>query len=559
MQEAQAPLPAGTVIYEHYIVESLLGKGDFGNVYLVRDQRDKGGLFAFVEVINLTEQDKYRFALDYVSLAPIEQSSLPDVQYVFNDNKLSQTYMLMQYIQEPNLELLRLHQAEKRFPFEEVMVLMTPVMQAVIHLHHRSLPVLHRNIQPANIIVPQKGDAPVLVMLGIVREYEASSTTLPYFAPGYGTPEQYKGEASTRTDIYGLSATWYTLITGIIPPDALSRSARLSKGESDPVKPVNEVIPAIPLFIAEAIQRAMSINPEDRFSSVEQFWEAIGSPERQPLLSLSHPIPSTPPPALVPMPKLPDTPHLGKLNGSRPAVSGQADERPTLVPVLKELPTSRAGRPSTLWSLTPRQGVAKLPPIPALAHVRTPRTPLRVPHARKLSVVFIVFALLISLGIGAGFLLRTRSLPAAHSAIPAPTVIRSTPTPTSTATSVSSIYPTLTGTYTGTIYDVSANVPTNMSLTSIQQNQANISGYLALGPSIHGSGPFRGTIDTIKHLQFIVTDTAGNAMFFFEGNMRSGNSLTGDYYRCSPASPVRGGRCDQASGSYGIWSVVPHS
>src|SRR5438270_864699 len=81
----------------------LLGRGDFVNVDLVRDQRDKGELFAFVEVINLTEQDKYRFALDYVSLAPIEQSSLPDVQYVFNDNKLSQIYMLMQYIHEPNL------------------------------------------------------------------------------------------------------------------------------------------------------------------------------------------------------------------------------------------------------------------------------------------------------------------------------------------------------------------------------------------------------------------------------------------------------------------------
>lgn len=46
MQEAQAPLPAGTVIHEHYIVESLLGKGDFGNVCLVRDQRDKQELFA---------------------------------------------------------------------------------------------------------------------------------------------------------------------------------------------------------------------------------------------------------------------------------------------------------------------------------------------------------------------------------------------------------------------------------------------------------------------------------------------------------------------------------
>ncbi len=603
VQEAQAPLPTGTVIHKHYIVESLLGKGDFGNVYLVRDQSDKQELFAFAEVINPAEQEKYRFALDYVSLTPLDQSTLPHVQYVFNDNKLSRTYVLMQYIEEPNLELLRLQQTEKRFPFPEVMALMTPVIHAVAHLHHRHPPVLHGNIQSANIIVPQKVDAPVLVMLDIVKENNATTSKLPYFAPGYAAPEQYKGEFSARTDIYGLGATCYTLITGIVPPDALSRSSQLSKGGSEPLKPVNEVILAIPLFIAEAIQRAMSINADDRFSSVEQFWEALGSPERQSLLSLSHAMPSTPSPALAPMPKLPDTPHPGELNGLRPVASKQADERPALgtphpeelngsrsvgprqaderpalgtphpeelngsrpvgprqaderpapAPVPKQPRAPRVWRLGTLWPVASKQTVAKPAPAPVPKRSRVPRTPLRVPHARKLGVVFIVLALLISLGIGAGFLSHTRSLPAARSAIPAPTVMRSTPTPTPTATSLSSIYPRLAGTYIGTIGDLSMRVSTSMSLTGIRQSQGNISGYLALGPNMQGSGSFRGTINTAKHVQFIVTDPAGNATLFFEGDMQSENSLVGDYYRCSSA---QGGRCSQAPGSYGIWSVV---
>jgi hypothetical protein len=166
------------------------------------------------------------------------------------------------------------------------------------------------------------------------------------------------------------------------------------------------------------------------------------------------------------MPKLPDTPHPGKLNGSGPGISRQADERHASVPVPEPLPA--------------------------------PRRPLRVLYAPKLSVVFIILALLISLGTGAGFLLHTRSLPVAHSTKPPSTVIRPIPTPVPTATSVTSIYPRLAGTYIGTIADVSSGVNTSMSLTGIRQSQGNIGGYLVLGPKMPGSGPFSGTVDTAK-------------------------------------------------------------
>src|SRR5579859_5512654 len=95
MDEVQLPLPAGTVIYEHYIVESLLGKGDFGNVYLVRDQRDEQKRFALAELLNPVADGSYRFALNYVSRAPLDRRVLPRVQYVYNDNRLGRAYLLM--------------------------------------------------------------------------------------------------------------------------------------------------------------------------------------------------------------------------------------------------------------------------------------------------------------------------------------------------------------------------------------------------------------------------------------------------------------------------------
>jgi len=172
---------------------------------------------------------------------------------------------------------------------------------------------------------------------------------------------------------------------------------------------------------------------------------------------------------------------------------------------------------------------------------------------RKLGMLFIVLALLIGLGIGASFLSRARSHPAAHSAIPPSHAASPASTPTSAL--VASSYAILAGTYSGTMYDMSVNASTSMSLTVTQQNQGSFSGYFRLGPPTKGSDPFRGTIDTTKNLQFTVADAAGNATLFFEGAMQSATSLSGDYYKCNPG-PIQGARCSRAPGGYGIWNVI---
>lgn len=113
-------------------------------------------------------------------------------------------------------------------------------------------------------------------------------------------------------------------------------------------------------------------------------------------------------------------------------------------------------------------------------------------------------------------------------------------------------------TYNGSIADLSSNTSTSLSLTNVRQRQGKITGYLVLGSGLQGSGPFSGTINTAKHIQLTVTDSAGRVTFFFEGIMQSANSLSGNYYRCSPHSqPTQNGQCSKDSGGYGIWTLVP--
>jgi hypothetical protein len=173
------------------------------------------------------------------------------------------------------------------------------------------------------------------------------------------------------------------------------------------------------------------------------------------------------------------------------------------------------------------------------------------PRAWKFGVLQIVLALLFGFGISVVLWSDIPSHPIAHSGARTPGV----KSPTQIPSPASSIYPMLTGMYSGTIYDLSVNVSTSMVFSGIQQSQGNISGYLTLGPKMQGSGPLSGTIDTTKELKFVVADTNGKATLFFEGVMQSATSLTGDFYRCSPVGLSQGGQCRQAPGSYGIWDI----
>ena len=85
MQQTQSILPIGTVLNGRYTLESLLGKGGFGNVYLARDQDDSQQLFALAELLNPKEHERYRFTLDYVSPSPVPHQTLPQTQSVFTD------------------------------------------------------------------------------------------------------------------------------------------------------------------------------------------------------------------------------------------------------------------------------------------------------------------------------------------------------------------------------------------------------------------------------------------------------------------------------------------
>ncbi len=277
MRKVQTTLPLGTIIKGRYIVESVLGSGKHDAVYLMKDQRVHQHLFALKELSISGEKDGQHFTYETTELKKMfVHPALPQVYDVFHDDKNDRTYILMEYIEGSSLEVVRLLQPEQRFSLPQVMTIMLPIMDAVIYLHSLHPPLVHGNIKPSNIIESTHAST-ILVNFDFEKEYDADKTITidPHTTSGFEAPEQDIGVIGAGTDIYSLGATLYTLLTGTVPIDAFHRFKKLSKNEPDPLVPLNQIAPAVPESIVEIIHCAMSMSSDDRFSSVEQFWEAL--------------------------------------------------------------------------------------------------------------------------------------------------------------------------------------------------------------------------------------------------------------------------------------------
>lgn len=530
MQDLQAILPNGTIVQERYIIEKLLGRGGFGAVYLVRDQRTRGNLFALKEITDTSRQERERFAFECEVLKRLDHHALPRVYRVFEDEKTSRAYMLMDYIEGPNLEMLRLGQPEKRFPVEKALDILAPIFAVVGYLHKQDPPIIHRDVKPANIIVPTTNDEAVLVDLGIAKEYniDATTTAVRRCSPGYGAPEQYDKGTNPRTDIYGLAATLYVLLTGVIPTDAFFRMAQIGGRKHDPLEPVAQLVPSIPPPISAAIQKAMAINSADRFASVEEFWQAL-SPSQSARSVAAAPIVAS-------------DPSTGEPQQAALAAIGQE-------------PVTIVTRP--------------------------------VSNSRRRGAIFLLFTSLLLLALVGGLVMGknffatsgTHAQPstttpvvagkkatpqATHpvatprptprpTATPVPRPVTPTPVPSTPVPPVSGGIPALAGSYNGTVTDQIGGSSTSAGLTlsSLRQSNTTISGYATISSPLQGSNTFTGTVTANGAISFLVGSTGGHLPLYFYGQVTSsGGSMSGNY--CSYSN----GACDNAAGGYGVWYVA---
>lgn len=504
MLHEQTTLTAGTLLRERYLIKEILGSGNAGAVYLASDKQIKRLTYnrlALKEFVGLDQQARLQFTFSGVRLRQLRHPALPTIQHIFNDDKRDRVYLTADFVDGSNFDVLRKVRPGEHFTWAELQALLEPLIDVLGYLHNQEQPLIHGDIKPTSLLQSRTGTIQ-LVGLGYVQA--APSELRQYMArqavSAYRAPEYFTGEIREQSDIYALAATLYLLLTGTRPVDALTRQRQVSTQRPDPLPLANTLVPEIPSALARTLQQALALQQDERFSSVQAFWQA--------LQASAHEAPPTPAPR---------------------AVSTSTPE-PTSTPIPTPLPSAKVERAPT----EPPQE----------------KQPQRPRPVRFLQILLICIVLLLLLGTGiwlggTGY----HSGPAA--ALP--------PSPTATTgyTPTLNGYPQMLGTYTGILYPLAATSSTITFTLNVQgQHQNQISGTFV--STVQKESTFHGQIDFAGKIQFIVADKTGNAMLTFTGGSNDSssysNTLGGTFLSCAPN---QGPTCQISSkGLSGTWTMV---
>jgi len=149
--------------------------------------------------------------------------------------------------------------------------------------------IIHRDIKPDNIVLEREGSLK-LIDLGVVRVpglEDFPSTDIPG-TPAYMAPEMFAGEPGTEaTDIYALGVTMFRAFTGEFPYGNLDATSPPRR--TRPVS-LSDLRPDLPAWLQQALGRAITIDPNDRFRDMLEFvLEMETGPARAPPLTVSRP------------------------------------------------------------------------------------------------------------------------------------------------------------------------------------------------------------------------------------------------------------------------------
>ena len=165
--------------------------------------------------ISVDEEVATRFRREARALARLQHPHIIAV-HEFGTTSEGHLFFVMEYVEGTDLAaLLR----TGRLDVTQVLGVVRQVCEALQFAHTHG--VIHRDIKPANVLVDAAGQVKVgdfgLARIAQPNEAAAETHTAALGTPDYTAPEQWRGQADHRADIYSLGVMFYEMLTGEVP------------------------------------------------------------------------------------------------------------------------------------------------------------------------------------------------------------------------------------------------------------------------------------------------------------------------------------------------------
>jgi serine/threonine protein kinase len=277
----------------HYLIGPVIGRGQSGMVFQATDTKDNRpvALKVLLPESSRNEEEMQRFVRAIQTVLPLRH---PYLVTLYGAGKTGPyCWVAMEYVAGENMRQVidRIGAAgmlDWRYAFKVAL----QVGRALAYAHGQQ--ILHRNVTPTNILRDApSGDMKLgdLMFAKALEGTQARQITRPGELVGdvsYMSPERTRGQAEevdARSDLYGLGATAYALLTGRPPFEGATLVEKITRiRQGSPERPTKYQL-SIPAAFEGVVLKLLARAPEDRYQSAAELLrelERVGQANRVP-------------------------------------------------------------------------------------------------------------------------------------------------------------------------------------------------------------------------------------------------------------------------------------
>ena len=263
----------GTLVDNCYQIQCLLGQGGFGRTYLSLNTKRFNEPCVVKEFVpqaadeGLLEKSVELFRREAETLYRLQHPQIPKFLACFEEQ--GRLFLVSEYVNGKTYQDLLSDRLQQQQTFSEAEVIhwLRAMLTVLDYIHGQN--IVHRDIAPDNIMLPDGQNLPVLIDFGVVKEAldgsfargSRISGSSIVGKMGYASPEQMRaGQCSPSSDLYSLAATAVVLLTGRQPDELIDTYELEWRWQS-----YVQVQPAL----SEIINRMLADRPRDRYPAAK--------------------------------------------------------------------------------------------------------------------------------------------------------------------------------------------------------------------------------------------------------------------------------------------------
>jgi serine/threonine protein kinase len=262
--------------YGHCIIESFIGVGGAGAVYLAKHK--ELGVYRAIKILRrdmlIDSRTKERFLREARLSASLDHPNIVRVHHAAEEN--GRLFIEMEYVD--GFSLRKLMEEKGKIPFNAVLSIGEQVTEALKYIHSLGTGIVHRDVKPENILVRNDGQIK-LTDFGIARCEGLTSETVTgtiVGTCGYMPLEQIDGKPlDGRSDLYSLSVVLYEMVAGLPPYEGDTLTAIIRSIMASRFKPIKSLVANIPSEIDTLISSGLKQKAANRPANADIFLKTI--------------------------------------------------------------------------------------------------------------------------------------------------------------------------------------------------------------------------------------------------------------------------------------------